>query len=41
MLEIGLVLSSLYFISRKGMFPILGVIAGISGLVIAVTGYLM
>src|ERR1019366_1763360 len=26
LLEIGLVLSSLYFISRKGMFPVLGVI---------------
>ena len=41
MLEIGLVLSSLYFISRKSMFPILGVIAGVAGLGIAVTGYLM
>jgi hypothetical protein len=41
MLEIGLVLSSLYFISRKGMFPVLGVIAGVAGLGIAITGYLM
>ena len=41
MLEIGLVLSSLYFISRKGMFPILGIIAGIAGLAIAITGYFM
>src|SRR5438067_611077 len=35
LLEIGLVLSSLYFISRKKMFPVLGVIAGISGIAIA------
>jgi hypothetical protein len=41
LLEIGLVLSSLYFISRKGMFPVLGAIAGIGGAVIAVLGYLM
>src|SRR5450631_1314189 len=41
LLEIGLVLSSLYFISRKGMFPVLGIIAGIGGAAIAVTGYLM
>ena len=41
LLEIGLVLSSLYFISRKSMFPVLGVIAGIGGIGIAITGYLM
>ena len=41
LLEIGLVLSSLYFISRKGMFPVLGAIAGISGIGIAITGFLM
>jgi hypothetical protein len=41
LLEIGLVLSSLYFISRKGMFPVLGVIAGVGGAVIALTGFLM
>ena len=40
-LEIGLVLSSLYFISRKGMFPVLGVTAGVAGAVIAITGFLM
>src|SRR5258708_8612944 len=38
LLEIGLVLSSLYFISRKKMFPVLGVIAGLAGIVIALTG---
>lgn len=41
LLEIGLVLSSLYFISKKMMFPALGVIAGISGVLIAVTGVFM
>ncbi len=41
LLEIGLVLSSLYFISRKKMFPALGVIAGVSGLVIAAAGLLV
>ena len=38
LLEIGLVLSSLYFISRKLMFPAMGAVAGIAGLAIAITG---
>jgi hypothetical protein len=41
LLEIGLVLSSLYFISRKKMFPAMGVIAGVAGTVIAITGLLV
>ncbi len=41
LLEIGLVLSSLYFIARKGMFPVLGLIAGAAGIGIAITGFLM
>jgi Domain of unknown function (DUF4337) len=41
LLEIGLVLSSLYFISRKGMFPVLGIIGGVAGAGIALTGFLM
>jgi len=41
LLEIGLVLSSLYFISRKGMFPVMGLIGGIAGGVIAITGFLL
>jgi hypothetical protein len=41
LLEIGLVLSSLYFISKKKMFPVMGVLAGVSGLVIAATGLFM
>jgi Domain of unknown function (DUF4337) len=39
LLEIGLVLSSMYFISRKPMFPVIGVIAGLVGTVIAITGF--
>lgn len=38
MLEIGLVLSSLYFISRKMLFPVIGIIAGIMGTAAAITG---
>lgn len=41
LLEIGLVLTSLYFISRKTMFPIMGVLAGVAGVGIAVTGLLV
>ena len=41
LLEIGLVLSSLYFISRKKLFPVLGVIAGLSGTIIGATGLLV
>jgi hypothetical protein len=38
LLEIGLVLSSLFFISRKTFFPVLGTIAGVAGVLIAATG---
>jgi|SRR5579864_538929 len=38
LLEIALVLTSLYFISRKMLFPAIGIIAGIAGAVIAVSG---
>jgi hypothetical protein len=41
LLEIGLILSSLYFIARKNMFPLLGLIAAIAGIGIAVTGFLI
>jgi len=41
LLEIGLVLSSLYFISKKRFFPLLGVISGGSGIVAAVSGLLV
>jgi hypothetical protein len=38
LLEIGLVLTSLYFISKKLMFPVMGVIGGLAGAAIAITG---
>jgi len=41
LLEIALVLSSLYFISHKTMFPIMGLIAGIAGAGIAITGFMI
>jgi hypothetical protein len=41
LLEIALVLSSLYFISRKNLFPVIGIVAGIAGAVIAITGLLV
>jgi hypothetical protein len=41
LLEIGLVLSSLYFISKKMMFPVMGVVAGLAGAVIALTVFLL
>jgi hypothetical protein len=41
LLEIGLVLSSLYFISRKKMFPAIGLIAAIAGTVVALMGVTM
>lgn len=40
LLEIALVLSSLYFISKKKMFPVMGVIAGATGAAIALTVFL-
>ena len=41
LLEIGLVLTSLYFISKKKMFPVMGVLSGLIGVTIAITGLLM
>ncbi len=41
LIEIGLVLSSLYFISHKRMFPALGVAAGIAGAIIGATGLML
>jgi hypothetical protein len=38
LLEIALVLSSLYFISRKLMFPVIGIVAGVGGILIALSG---
>jgi hypothetical protein len=41
LLELGLVLCSLYFISRKQLFPLVGVIAALAGLAAAITGYVV
>ena len=38
--EIGLVMSSLYFLSRKKLFPFLGILGGISGAVLGGIGFL-
>jgi Domain of unknown function (DUF4337) len=38
LLEIALVVTSLYFISHKKMFPLIGVIAGIAGAALALAG---
>jgi hypothetical protein len=41
MLEIGLILSSLYFISKSKLFPAVGLIASVGGIVLALSGYFM
>lgn len=40
-LELGLVLCSLYFISKKKLFPVLGVISATSGVAVSITGFLL
>jgi len=40
-LELGLVLSSLYFLSRKKLFPLVGVISSILGFLLGGSGYLL
>ena len=41
LLEIALVLSSLYFIARKMLFPVVGLIAGLIGLASAAAGLIV
>ncbi len=41
LLEIGLVLTSLYFIARSKLFPIVGVISALIGIGMALSGYLL
>jgi hypothetical protein len=41
LLEIGLVLTSLYFIARSMLFPVIGLISAAGGVAAAILGYLM
>jgi hypothetical protein len=41
LLELGLVLCSLYFLARKSFFPIFGVLAAIAGTAMGIWGYLL
>jgi hypothetical protein len=41
LLEIGLILTSLYFISKSKMFPVVGGIASVAGIAVAASGLLM
>jgi Domain of unknown function (DUF4337) len=41
LLELGLVLCSLYFLARKVFFPIFGVLASIAGTILGVMGFML
>ena len=41
MLEIGVVMASLYFIARKKLFPVISLIFGVLGIVVAISGGLL
>ena len=41
LLELGLVLCSLYFLARKVFFPVFGVLSSIAGTVMGVLGYML
>ena len=41
MLEIGVVMASLYFISRKKLFPVISLVFGVGGLIVAISGVLL
>jgi len=41
LLELGLVLCSLYFLARKSFFPVFGVIASIAGTVMGIWGWVL
>jgi len=41
LLEIGLVLTSLYFIARSKLFPVMGTISALLGIAAAISGYLV
>ena len=41
LLELGLVLCSLFFMARKGFFPVLGIIAALAGTALGAWGFLL
>jgi hypothetical protein len=41
LLELGLVLCSLYFLARKSLFPIFGIIASVAGTAMGIWGFLL
>jgi hypothetical protein len=41
LLELGLVLCSLYFLARKSFFPIFGLLASIAGTALGIAGFLL
>ena len=41
MLEIGVVMASLYFISRKKLFPVISLVFGVLGIAVAISGTLL
>src|SRR5450755_2022035 len=41
LLELGLVLCSLYFLARKNFFPVLGIIAAVAGAALGVWGFVL
>jgi hypothetical protein len=40
LLELGLVLTSLYFLARKRLFPAIGILAAVGGTIVAATNFL-
>ena len=41
LLELGLVLCSLYFLARKVFFPIFGVLASLTGAILGIMGFML
>ena len=41
LLELGLVLCSLYFLARKAFFPVFGVLSSLAGTILGVLGFLL
>ena len=41
LLELGLVLCSLYFLARNGLFPIFGTLSAVAGIALGIWGWLL